>query len=598
MSKRLLTGMLAVFAALGFTHTAFALDAAELQAFLEVGMYDEVQALCSENADEVAGDPSLASLCAKAKGGGAPAAAPAPSAPPPPASAPSAPEPEVPEYTPSSAPSPSAPSVPSAPAPAFVPDTGAGLDAGQLTNMVRSGQNQAVVTICDENEDKISRHPQKDEILKACGQARMQLYAGNKMDTTALTGAITNLEDSLKARYDRVANFDLGRSRLLTLDTVPSEAEKSEKEKQAVREMWDAVVMQHAMENFAPAVSDQIIVWTIGNGADQVGYVDLVIDRVFKNEKSPARQRWMAARLRMLADRFTNLDPAQGENDTRRGNLETLKFWMTELYEMTYFDNDIEVGMYRYKGNRYGEKYDQTDATEDQFLKALFFYQEGRNRAQSQKAKAALDLDMAYLCSRYRSDNQAKMVKYYEQGYLKAYRGIKIMDMVNRVQPEVGKAFYRYEEPNADMTANLQKAYGQNLTGYIYYLYLTKDFKKVVSLKRRALDAGFDWEGKSEVLLIFAESAKELAGQSLQDERAYRAYKEMCLAAGSRAMKFVLRKYGGQAPTGYDESFCRVFNAYWNYLDGFGQSVEAKALENKFGATCPSEGGGAAVAVQ
>ncbi|MCC6158379.1 MAG: hypothetical protein IT350_10035 [Deltaproteobacteria bacterium] len=596
--KRQVLVMAAVMAASLVSATyALALDAAELQAFLEVGMYEEVQAMCAENAAEVAANGQLASLCAKAKGGGV-SSAPAPSAPAP--SAPSAPAPSAPSAPSMSSPSPSAPSapvpVPTAPAPTFVPDAGGGLDAGMLENMVRSGQHGAAATICNDNEGKINSHPDRDRIRKACGQAKMAMYSSNKMDSTSITGAVGDLEQSLKMSYDGVASFDLGKSRILTLDTVPTEAEKSEKEKQAVREMWDAIVMRHAEENFNPAVSDQIIVWTIGNGADQVGYVDLVIDRVFKDEGNRARQRWMASRLRMLSDRFTNIDPNQGESETRRGNLETLKFWMTELYEYTYFDNDIEVGMYRYKGNRYAEKYDQTEATEEQFQKALFFYSEARNRADTQKAKAALDRDLAYLCSRYRSDDQQKLVKVYQQGFLKALRGIQIMDLVNRVQPEQGKSFYRYEEANAELASELQKSYGQCLTGYIYYLYLTKNYVGVVALKNRTLDAGFDWEGKSEVLLIFAESAKELAAASMNNETQYRKYKEMCLAGGSRALKFALRKYGGKAPTGYDETFCRTFNTYWNYLTGFGQKVEAKALENQFGAICPAEGGTAPAA--
>jgi len=293
----------------------------------------------------------------------------------------------------------------------------------------------------------------------------------------------------------------------------------------------------------------------------------------------------------MLADRFTSIDPNKGETEVRRGNLDTLKGWMTELAELSYFDNNVMVGMFRYKGNRAQEKYDQTTASEDKFHKALYFYDEGRKRANTQKAKAVLDLDIAYICSRYRSENNAKLIEFYKKGYLHARRGIGLMAIVNKVQPEIGKAFYRYEQPSGDVTAKLQKAYGNNLTGYIYNLYLSKDYKGVVTLKQNTLDAGFDWESKADVLLIFAESANKLAGESIGNEINYRNYKEMCLSAASRAFKFVLRQSGGNMPAANDLNFCKVFNAYWNYLDGFGQAVEAKSLENQFGSLCPPTGG-------
>ncbi len=165
------------------------------------------------------------------------------------------------------------------------------------------------------------------------------------------------------------------------------------------------------------------------------------------------------------------------------------------------------------------------------------------------------------------------------------------MAVVNKVRPETGKVFYRYEVANPEVTSKLQKAYGDNLIGWVYNMYLAKDFKGVVAQKKYALNAGFDWENKADVLLLFAESSKELASQSIHSEVHYRKYKSMCLSAGSRAFKFVLRKHGGKMPPANDELFCRVFNAYWNYLDGFGQVVEAKSLENKYGALCPASGG-------
>jgi hypothetical protein len=591
------TMALALFA---FAAVSWGLEPAELEAFISVGMYDEAVQLCMENAASVAASPTLQSLCAQAKSGGK-APPPAPAAPPPSAPPPAAPPPTAGKPTPPAAPPATKPGTPAAPpatgkggaAPSPPPQafmTGAAIDPANLESMLAAQNYQGVANACDEKAAVINSHPDRERILKACGTARMNLFSSRKAGTTALTSAMAELETSTKARYDKKASFDLGKARILALDTAATDAERGEQEKQAVREMWDSIVMQHAQEGFAESVSDQIIVWTVGNQEDMPGFVDLVIERMLKDEGNPARQRWLAARLRMLTDRFVNLNPAKGENETRRLNLETLKSWMTELLAYTYFDNNAMVGMYRYRGNRNQEKYDQNDSTEDRFRKAIYFYDEGRKRAGSQKAKAVLDLDIAYLCSRYRSATTANLVEFYKKGFTHARRGLKTMEIVNQEAPEFGKAFFRFDTPNPDVTAKLQKAYGNNLTGYIYNLYLANDFRSVVALKPFALDAGFDWETKAEVLLIFAESANKLAAESLNNEIAYRNYKEMCLAAGSRAFKFVLRQNGGNMPKANDENFCKVFNAYWNYLDGFGQTVEAKSIENQFGNLCPAGG--------
>jgi hypothetical protein len=209
---------------------------------------------------------------------------------------------------------------------------------------------------------------------------------------------------------------------------------------------------------------------------------------------------------------------------------------------------------------------------------------------------AVLHGKIAFLCSRYQSGDKKRLVEFYKKGFLHSRKGLRLIRSVNLRSKETGKMTYRYEEENADVTAKLQKAYGNNLTGYIYNLYLEKDYKGVVGLKKQTLDVGFDWENKSDVLILFAESAKELAAQSIKDERNYLKYKQMALAAGSRAFKFVLKKYGGRPPSGYDEEFCTVFNRYWNYLDTFGQLVQRKSLENQYEQYCPQGGGNAAAA--
>ncbi len=598
--------------------TSWALDPAELQAFLDVGMTDEVKAMCAQNAAEVASSPQLQSVCAKVGGGGAMPSSPAA----PPASIPEAPAiPETPAMpeTPSMASTPSAPAMPSAPSgfsstptapaapaaasmtqpadtpsgpPAYVAiDATAGVTAETFISLNSAKQFQQCYDLCREKDSMIRTHPERREIRKACVEAGLKLYADTPITGEKLALAIEDLKKVNKDRRTHSSTYQLGKSQILTLDQMTSDTEKLDEEKNAVRNMWDAIIMRHAEEDFKEAVSDMIILWTIGNSMDEPGFVNLVTDRIFKNETNKGRVRWLSARLRMLSDRFVEIDPNKGENEIRESNLEILRVWMTELQNLTYFDNNSLVGMYKYKGNRLQEQYAATAETEAKFHQGLWYYNQGRSRAQSHKAKASLDQSIAYLCSRYRSEGKDKLVAFYRKGFQHARRGLKLMKVVNRVQPELGKKFYRHEEDNTELTSQLQKSYGVNLTGYIYNLYLLENYKGVIALKRVALDAGFDWESKADVLILFAESAQKMASESLDSELNYRKYKEMTLAAGNRAFKFALRRRGGKAPTAYDEDFCRVFNAYWNYLDGFGQTVQAKALDNRFSHVCPMGGG-------
>lgn len=592
-----------------FAVSVFAIESGEFVALFAAGQYEEVISLCSQYQNQIAQSPDAAeimSICAQAKaqvGGGTAPAMPEPAIP-----DPAVPEPTVPPADDVFAkqPEPPAPTRSSVPTmtPTAAPEPGparpslsrytAKISVETFEEPLRAKEYEQVIGLCDKHQSEINDHPERDRILRACGQAKMGSFEKKRI-ITDLTGAMGDMEKSLKARYDNVASFDLGMARIRTIDTVPKDAEKLDEERKAILEMWEAIVMRHAIENFNPAVSDQIIVWTIGNpNSNQPGYVDMLIERVIKNEGNIARERWLAARVRMLADRFANLDPNLGENETRQQNLDVLKGWMNDLLERSYFDNNILVGMLTYKADRYEEQYDQSNATEGDFHKAIYFYDEALKRAKSNKAMAVINQKMAFLCSRYRSDDKQRLIEFYKKGFLHARQGLRLMASVNKRRQERGKIEYRFEEESPDVSANLQKGYGNNLTGYIYNLWLAKDHKGVVGLKKVTLDVGFDWENKFDVLLLFAESAKELAGQSINDEANYYKYKEMCLSAGSRAFKFVLKRYGGKAPAGYDADFCKVFNAYWTYLDSFGQLIQAKSLENQFGYICPAEGGNAA----
>lgn len=608
--------LLFIFAMIGIVSLAvipnsWAIESGEFSALLAVEQYDELVSMCKKYASEIAKSPDAAqitSICAQASaamGETAPVipTAPVPTAPDPATDVASVPQPDDvfsggPDPEPPAAVAPVITAPPASTAPASTrPVLGSiqtTLTADTFLVPFRAKDYDNVKALCEEHATEIQSHRDRDIILKTCGQAKIGSFQKTKM-LTDLTGAMRDMEKSLKAKYDNQASFDLGAARLRTVDMVPKEQQKLDQEREAILEMWEAIMMRHAIENFNPAVSNVIIIWTIGQeDATNPGYVNLLIERVIKNEGNWARLRWLASRVRMITDRYTSIDPNLGEDETRKGNLEVVKGWMVDLRDKSYFDNNILVGMLYYKADRHEEKYDGTDSSIDQFHKALYYYDEAIRRAKSNKAMSVLHQKAAFLCSRYKDVNKKRLIEFYKKGFLHARKGLRLMRSVNKRRTEFGKEAYRYEEDSPEVAANLQKSYGNNLTGYIYNLYLEKKYKSVVGLKRYTLDVGFDWENKSDVLLLFAESAKELAGKSEKSEVNYRKYKEMALNAGSRAFKFVLKNFGGRAPTSFNADFCKVFNAYYTYLDTFGELVPAKGLENRYGKICPATGAPAA----
>ena len=151
--------------------------------------------------------------------------------------------------------------------------------------------------------------------------------------------------------------------------------------------------------------------------------------------------------------------------------------------------------------------------------------------------------------------------------------------------------FYRYEEPITELQDKLIKSFGYNMLTYIHRLFQKRQYKTVCTVHRDLLNATFDWSEKLDTLLLFAESAKQAAAQSENSERDYRKYRTMSLQAGGMAFKQMLNRHHGAPPETYDPDFCKAFNAYWNYLDGFGLLIQAKELENKYASYCPAGGG-------
>ncbi len=469
---------------------------------------------------------------------------------------------------------------------AFVCTSAFGIETSALREMYLAKNYSGLVELCETHMPEMEKSNYFDRMLYYCGMAKFKLYEqnGNIKD---LTDAIDYLEHSLYLYYLPSTSFALGKARLLAVDTVADKEQKFAMEWQGLDEMWDAIVKRHAEEGFrTDVVSDTILSWSIS-------YYEALIERIIRNQDNPAKVHWLTARIRMLTDRFKNIDPSKGENETRRSNLKTISEWMKELYEATYFDNNVVVGVYKFMGDRSEEKYDQTEETEDQFHKALHYYKEGLARASTPKAKAVLNERISYLCALYQSENKDKKIEYYKMGFYHSMDGLKQMNIVANVRPEKQKMFYRFEKPNEEVVADLQRNFGHNLSGLIYFLWERGDYKSVVALRKHAFEANFGWKTKQDDLLRIADAAAKLARQNIRNRLLYDKYKEMCLTSAFRAFKYALSKFKGSNPT-YDEGFCSAYQVYSVFLASFGETVESANLDRLYGPICEKKpaGGG------
>jgi hypothetical protein len=456
------------------------------------------------------------------------------------------------------------------------------LDVNTYKDLYTKADYAGLDALCVSTEAEIDRDEMADRILYYCGQAKANLFEKGGT-VTDLTAAIEILERSAALFYLPGTGFALGKARLAAVDKVTDYEQKRATEWRALNEMWEAIIKRHAEEGYATeVVSDSILAWG-------VAYHEALVDRTVKDQDDPAAVRWLAARARMLSDRFAKIDATKGENETRVDNLKTIAGWMRDLYEATFFDRNPAVGAYKYLGDRREGEYDQTVATDEKFVKALYYYKEGLARAKTLKAKAAFDERIGYLCSLYQSDDKSKKVEYYKSGFHHAADGLKLMERVALIKPENEQMTYRYEPENAALVADLQKHFGRNLSGLVYFLWERGDYKDVVALRTRSFDTGFDWKTKADDLLRIADAGFKLARANVRDRMLYEKYREMSLTSASRAFKFALKKYGGARPTAYDDAFCGSLTAYRDFLSGFGETVEATNLDRNYGPAC--EGG-------
>ena len=428
----------------------------------------------------------------------------------------------------------------------------------------------------------------------AAKTAEGQPATGGGLLEPAADNAVTPFDSTTPADFfDPVMSYNLGMEKLSAMNKLKEEGKGSEEilrvEREAIDSMWRSITHQIYTEKFSNAPSDQIIVWVIGNPNQKMpGYMDLLIKRVYENEDNPRRLPYLTAKIRMLTDRFVDIDPRYGENEVRQSNLDLLKFWMTELQKDTYFDNNIVAGLLKFQGDREEEQYDQTEATEKHFRNALAYYGKALKKVKTAKAGAHLHMKVARLCSVYQNPARSKATAWYNTGMRHAATGIKLMRAVNKASAESMEELYRYEINNEKLSRDLEVLYGSNIGQFVYSMYLDKNYPGAVAQAERVMGVRFEWDGKIDLLLVIADAAsKAAAAVGVDDQVSFERNKRICLMACKVAFDKAIEKAGGP-PTKHDEEFCRVFNAVYNFYDRFGLLLQAKELENRYAPICPA----------
>lgn len=370
---------------------------------------------------------------------------------------------------------------------------------------------------------------------------------------------------------------------LRTIDAIEDESVRLIKEKEAIEGMWTELMRLDKKYESKPALSDGAIAWIRGISKD-TGFLDMMIERLMKNEGNPEQSRWIAEYIRKLAKYCQKIDPASGENEIRKRNLEIVKEWMDSLYELTFFDNDILVGMYKFKGDREEEKYNQKEKTTEHFNNGIRFYEQGLNRAKSEKARAELQSSIAYLCRRYKSQKRADLKRIYKKGFDHAKTGLDLME--NNILKKNSK-YYSFEQNNRTLKKDLTKSYTNNYIGYVYNLFLTKDHKTILDIRENVFKIPYSEIYKTDALLLIAESAKELALKYQESNPEREQYAEICLKMGRLAFKTMQKRRNFESPEYFDGDFCKFFNALYTYLDIFEKKNEKNILEKKYGHLCP-----------
>ncbi len=460
------------------------------------------------------------------------------------------------------------------------------LEVQKFRDMYGAEDYEELVILCTDMRTEIEADEYVDRLLYYCGQAKFMIFQKGGPETFVgeggpekfLEDAIDDLERSTYSYYLPSTVFALGKARMLSISKEMEPRESLSIQRRALGEMWDAIQKKHAQEDFnAELLSDQILGWTIE-------YYKALIDGLIKDDNLTSG--WLTARIRMICDRYTDIKPKKAKDQTRKGNLETVTGWMHDLYESTYFDGNSVIGIYKFMGDRSKEEYDQTETTEPKFIEALEHYKKGLSMAGSLKAKAVLMEKISDLTQWIITEEKEKKINYYMLGFQHARDAYKLLAS----EQNESKMAYHFEPDTKSLIGLVEKDYGQNLSGLLYFLWEKENYKGVVAL-RNAFQIDFDWKTKLHDMLRVSDAAAKLARavyelpKNQRNLFVFQNYQGICLTYASHAFNYVLKKYEQDSKT-HQEDFCTTLDAYTAFLVGFGEIAENRQMTNLYEPRC------------
>jgi hypothetical protein len=344
------------------------------------------------------------------------------------------------------------------------------------------------------------------------------------------------------------------------LDSLAAATDPSA-DRAALDSMWNAILLMDKSDG------PTALQWLLGN-EKELGFADRVAERLVK---APVEEEYIKELRSYLDKAVEHFQPDSEKAAYQAARLKNLKVDLA-------FDEPVRVGMLRFQAARHDVAYDRTDATRSRFDKALPLYEQAYQAATTPYARALLACDFATLSSRFKKKDRPLLVEVYRNGFWRAREGIA--------------RFGQVPEDNKDeaLSLELNKAYGANLMGTIYNLFLLKRHKEVFD-HRKFLEIDFKRSYRVDCFLLTAESARILAMDKKLDNAKRSMYANVSVEHGKKAFDLIVENLGGKPPTEYNKDFCKVFNAYWNYLDAFGFEKKAKELERLHGPICPAKGG-------
>lgn len=290
-------------------------------------------------------------------------------------------------------------------------------------------------------------------------------------------------------------------------------------------------------------------------------------------------QRWVGQSLQTLSSPATGIDPKKGRSETDKTNLDTAKMLLILLGQLIQMDENPYPGAMAFLGEIYSWQYPQSEITEEILVDSVKCFQESARSLADNHLKAEAYTNISFNLSRYRSTKSERLAAFYRLGYNNAVAASRFLKMSSK-EPD-----YPYAIKKMELEKKIQKHKANNLTGLAYNLYLLGKYDQVVKLTLAIHGIKPDFTHYSDINLLLAESAKRAA---IQNERAGKIVPDLqiaCMAAGRRAFEREKNLYVGSGKS--NEDFCKTFNAYWSYLDMFGQFFERERIEKRYGEICP-----------